>query len=173
MLNEEHAIELLELLARYDYLLEQLEATFSSGFNHLSRANYHNKDSIRGRYGSDYWDQTFKGSQFVTSSESGLALMGKEPLANYLESFKEKDEDVELESKNGAQEDTLRKRKDQMISKKKDAKTLERLSDPIFMFGGALSVPSSLRQCQSSFKGSLGLIIELVNCRRKIDAFKP
>lgn len=36
------------------------------------------------------------------------------------------------------------------------------------MFGGVLSVPSSLRQSQTSFKGCIPLIAQLINYKNEI-----
>ncbi|SCU99962.1 LAME_0G06656g1_1 [Lachancea meyersii CBS 8951] len=168
MPDEQKYAKLLELLAHYDYLLEQLEVTFSDGFQHLSRANFHNKDSIRGRYGSDYWDEHFKGSQFISCRNSNFAAMEPERALQYLAQFESDLEDEQEEDQLGKdrKESSLTNRKEGKKSKSKPTTTLY---DPILMFGGVLSIPTSLRQCQSSFKGSIGLLIELVNCRRNIE----
>ncbi|CEP64560.1 Vma22p LALA0_S12e01706g [Lachancea lanzarotensis] len=165
MLGEQDCTELLELLAHYDYLLEQLEVSFSEGFQHLSRANFHNKDAVRGRYGRDYWDERFKGSQFVSHKDSTISIMESERASKYLAQFESDDEQEEqVEDGNGRH---LKNRK--TGQEKSDVRASKAIRDPIHMFGGVLSIPSSLRQCQRNFKGSIGLLVELVNCRRKID----
>ncbi|CUS22181.1 LAQU0S04e10066g1_1 [Lachancea quebecensis] len=162
-LSEGESIELLKLLEAYDFLLEQLQASFSAGFYQLSRANYHNKDSIRGRYGSDYWDQTFKGTQFITSQGPKLARLPDSQVLEILES------EDESSSEADEKDEVLRKRKEDQSPEVKKTSAKKKLPDPLLMFGGALSIPSSLRQCQSSFKGSMESVVELANCRRKIE----
>ncbi|SCU96534.1 LAFA_0G06810g1_1 [Lachancea sp. 'fantastica'] len=166
MLSEEDCTQLLELLARYDFLLEQLEVSFTDGFQNLSRANFHNKDAVRGRYGSDYWDEKFRGSQFVSFRDSNASLMESERALTYLaqfESEEDKDKEEQLKYKT---DNCLKNRK--TIDKKPQERATSVLRDPIQMFGGVFSIPSSLRHCQRNFKGSIGVIIELVNCRRQI-----
>lgn len=63
-MNTEH-LELLKKLSQYNYLLEQLEQNFTSGFSNLTKANFHNKDSLRGKYGQDYYDLTYEGQLTV------------------------------------------------------------------------------------------------------------
>ncbi|CAR24083.1 Vma22p [Lachancea thermotolerans CBS 6340] len=162
-LSESNSVELLKQLEAYDFLLEQLQAGFSAGFYQLSRANYHNKDTIRGRYGSDYWDQTFKGTQFITAQGPKLARLPESQVLEILES------EDESSSESDEKDEVLRKRKEGQSSERKKAGLKKRLPDPLLMFGGALSIPSSLRQCQSSFKGSIESVIELANCRRRIE----
>ncbi|SCU98162.1 LADA_0H10990g1_1 [Lachancea dasiensis] len=171
MLSEDKCVELLELLAHYDGLLEQFQVACGDGFFQLSRANYHNKDAIRERYGKDYWDETYRGSRFVSIEGTKFTFKDSETVEQYLAQF----EEVEHEGSDQAQEEkTVRRRKETKDSAGvQKTKRATKAKDPIFMFGGALSIPSSLRQCQSSFKGSTELILELVNCRKKIEALKP
>ena len=153
MLQEKDHLELLKLLARYDTLLEQLQRTMSEGFSQLGRANYHNKDSLRGRYGSDYWDESYEGHLRVRLGENELSIIHQE------ERESAPKEQLQVEK-------SLRRRGGE---KSKSAATSRKKKDPITMFGGALSTPLSLRHSQSHFKGSICLMVELINCRRRIE----
>lgn len=159
MAQEEGYLKLLQKLSTYDELLEQLQVSFSDGFSHLSRANYHNKDSLRGRYGKDYWDEKFAGTQFIQVHGSRFSKNSKGPTEE-----EEKEKDLKTSVRN-------RKVKDRTTQKEENQnkKNKKQTNDPIYMFGGALSIPFALRQCQTSFKGSLPLILELINCRREIE----
>lgn len=152
MLQEKDHLELLRLLARYDALLEQLQKTMSEGFGQLSRANYHNKDSLRGRYGSDYWDKSYDGHLRVELNGNELHI-------------KRQDEKKPVPKEEPQDEKCLRRRG----GEKSKSTTNSQKKDPIAMFGGALSTPISLRQSQSHFKGSIPLMAELINCRRRIE----
>lgn len=149
-------------------MLEQLQAGLSAGFNHLSRANYHNKDSIRGRYGRDYWDNTFTGTQFISVLENELARMPDNLVLEMLQSEDDlQDDEVQKQEKD---DKTLRKRNTHQDKNTTETNPTKKLVDPITMFGGVLSIPSSLRQSQSSFKGSIEVIVKLVNCRRRLNS---
>lgn len=163
MAQEESYLKLLQKLSIYDELLEQLQVSFSDGFSHLSRANYHNKDSLRGRYGKDYWDEKFAGTQFIKVHGSRFSKNLKGPTEEE-EEEEEKEKDLKTSVRNRKVKDcTTQKEENQNRNNKKQT------DDPIYMFGGALSIPFALRQCQTSFKGSLPLILELINCRREIE----
>lgn len=155
--EDEKCLELLKLLSKYDLLLEQLQKNMTEGFQNLGRANYHNKDTLRGRYGSDYWDESYEGQLFVERQEDDTLSIVKQVLEEKREVIIE---DEKIDEK-PHQETELRKRK-QAREKK-----LQRLRhrEPLTMFGGVFSVPQSLRQCQSNFKGAIPLVEELVNCR--------
>ena len=58
---DDEYVQLLAELSQYNMLLEQLQSTLAEGFINLGRANFHNKDSLRGRYGADYYDESFTG----------------------------------------------------------------------------------------------------------------
>lgn len=148
MLEEKECLELLKLLSRYDLLLEQLQKSMSEGFSQLGRANYHNKDSLRGRYGRDYWDESYEGQLIVQAGKELSVKLRTEPTQEPLENVS-----------------SLRRRGE----KARPDKTVSNARNPISMFGGALSIPSSLRQSQSNFKSSIPLIVELINCRRRIE----
>lgn len=152
MLQEKDHLELLKLLARYDTLLEQLQRTMSEGFSQLGRANYHNKDSLRGRYGSDYWNNSYEGHLRAQIDENGVSI-GQVEGREY--TSKEVLEDEKFLRRRGAE---------------KSKRNINLQKDPITMFGGALSTPTSLRQSQSHFKGSIPLMVELINCRRRIES---
>lgn len=161
MNEDQKHMDLLQLLSRYDFLLEQLQKSMSDGFNNLCRANYHNKDSLRGRYGMDYWDETYEG-QLITEIDVG----GKLNIVKRRTREEQGENDNVGTDKEGEEyERELRKRN--CDSKKQKAK-LARSDDPLRMFGGALSIPTSLRQCQTNFKGGIPLIEELTNCKRDI-----
>ncbi|AQZ11175.1 VMA22 (YHR060W) [Zygosaccharomyces parabailii] len=150
MLEEEDLLELLKLLSLYDLLLEQLQKSLSEGFSLLGRANYHNKDSLRGRYGRDYWDESYEGQLMVKSGKE-LMISRRMGQGGTQETPKE--------------EKSLRRRCEKPISIENTPKP----RDPIYMFGGVLSTPTSLRQSQSHFKSSIPLMTELLNCRRRIE----
>lgn len=63
-LNRDY-LELLKKLSHYDYLLEQLQQNFNDGFSNLNKANFYNKDSLRGKYGQDYYDLNYEGQLTV------------------------------------------------------------------------------------------------------------
>ncbi|SCW00151.1 LAFE_0B10572g1_1 [Lachancea fermentati] len=162
MKYEDPYIELVELLAQYDSLLEQLQASFIDGFQHLSRANYSNKDALRGRYGQDYWDYTYEGTQFVSTKNNKIDIINR--VGSQVKDSSKVDEAEEVDDRK------LRRRKVHTEEKEPErSKKPTNLTDPIYMFGGVLSVPFSLRQCQSCFKGSIPLLAGLVNCRKEID----
>lgn len=156
MFQEQDHLELLKLLSRYDALLEQLQSTMSEGFSQLGRANYHNKDSLRGRYGKDYWDESYEGHvriQVVNGDKLRIKNQEEEPIPDIRDFQHEK---------------TL-KRRGRDEQPHSTAKSQQKRKDPITMFGGTLSTPLSLRQSQSHFKGSVSLMIELINCKRRIE----
>ena len=137
MSNDELYQQLVKALALYDSLLEQLQSSFQDGFHLMSRANYHNKQSLRGSYGQDYWDETYTGSRFVK-------IYNDHSIKEVKESKYDIDsEDINDSNKYGeklaGEKETLRKRKQR-------EKLLEKVKeDPIYMFGGALSVPLALK----------------------------
>ncbi|CAI6473423.1 AKR_HP2_G0023590.mRNA.1.CDS.1 [Saccharomyces cerevisiae] len=67
--TDEQYLRLIELLSNYDSTLEQLQKGFQDGYIQLSRSNYYNKDSLRGNYGEDYWDETYIGQLMATVEE--------------------------------------------------------------------------------------------------------
>ncbi|CCH58100.1 hypothetical protein TBLA_0A03000 [Henningerozyma blattae CBS 6284] len=74
-------LELLKKLNDYDQSLDILQSNFKDGMYHLSRANYHNKDSLRGNYGEDYWDNTYEGHFTVNiDSKTNHISIAKKPL---------------------------------------------------------------------------------------------
>lgn len=158
MEKDQEYLELLKLLAQYDLLLEQLQNSMSAGFQNLGRANYHNKDTLRGRYGSDYWDESYEGQVIVERQPDGKVNIAKVQIdEDNEEEIKEEKVDEKLHS-----EASLRKR-NREAKEKKLKKARHR--DPITMFGGVLSIPQSLRQSQTNFKGVLPLVEEIANCR--------
>lgn len=159
MEGDQRYLELLKLLARYDLLLEQLQKSMRDGFQNLGRANYHNKDTLRGRYGSDYWDESYEGQLTVEKRSDGRIEIGKVKLELDDQEDPIDDEKVDEKLHDEAQ---LRRRNREAQEKK-----LKRLRhrDPLTMFGGVFSIPQSLRQCQTNFKGLFPVIEELVNCK--------
>ncbi|QLL33398.1 hypothetical protein HG536_0E03090 [Torulaspora globosa] len=151
-------LELLRLLSRYDLLLEQLQKTMGEGFQNLGRANYHNKNALRGRYGSDYWDECYEGQIAVERQNDGSVSIVKLALADESEEMPDEDEKVDEK----LHEEALLRRRNQ-AKQRKLQKTRHR--EPLTMFGGIFSVPTSLRQCQTSFKGAIPLVEELINCK--------
>lgn len=156
--DQEH-LELLKLLARYDLLLEQLQKSMREGFQNLGRANYHNKDTLRGRYGSDYWDEAYEGQLSVERGTDGRISFVKVKLDE-----DEKEEPIVDEKVDEKLHDEANLRKRNREAKEKKLKKL-RHRDPLTMFGGPFSIPQSLRQCQMNFKGLFPLIEELINCK--------
>lgn len=63
---------------------------------------------------------------------------------------------------------TQRKKGTKPEKQKTQSHKLKQDYDPILMFGGVLSVPSSLRQSQTSFKGCIPLIAQLINYKNEI-----
>ncbi|EHN02096.1 Vma22p [Saccharomyces cerevisiae x Saccharomyces kudriavzevii VIN7] len=153
-------LRLIELLADYDSTLEQLQKGFQDGHIHLSRSNYYNKDSLRGNYGKDYWDKTYAGQLMATvddsNSKSVIDIVKRKVQEN--EETKKEEDSTLVQRKKGAKSEE---------QKPKDPK-LKQDYDPILMFGGVLSVPSSLRQSQTSFRGCIPLMVQLVNYRNEI-----
>lgn len=151
-------LELLKQLSRYDLLLEQLQKTMKEGYQNLGRANYHNKDTLRGRYGPDYWDESYEGQIGVERHNDDTVSIVKVALEEPTEETLIEDEKVDEKLHEEAE---LRKRNQDKQRK------LQRLRhrEPLTMFGGVFSVPSSLRQCQTNFKGVIPLVEELVNCK--------
>ena len=152
---------LLDQLATYDSLLEQLQRSFSDGFINLSRANYYNKDTLRGKYGMDYYDESYPGQVFVDVDKGTGKLDAV---------FQKNVDDDELvtshESPSSEVGMKLRKNRNHEQDEKKQKSVIR---DPIQMFGAGLTIPTALRQSQSKFKSSLPTIIGLVNCRRQLD----
>lgn len=155
--DDEKYLALLEQLTRYDMLLEQLQKTMSEGFINLGRANFHNKDSLRGRYGSDYYDESFEGLIEVRVSNKNKITMYKKN--DQIAESKEDQEDSE--------EEGLKSRKNGDKSKTKSSKSMK-IKDPINMFGAGFSIPSSLRQSQTNFKNTTTVIFDLINCKKQL-----
>ncbi|QLG70466.1 hypothetical protein HG535_0A04060 [Zygotorulaspora mrakii] len=154
MMNDDSYIGLLKLLAKYDLLLEQFQKSMADGFYNLGRANYHNKDSLRGRYGMDYWDRSYEGQLVADIDGRGDVNITKREII-----------DTENEEKSEASNSQIRRRNrgDNEEKKKKFKQT-----DPLSMFGGSLTAPMSLRQSQSNFKSGIPLMVELINCKNSI-----
>ncbi|AET38708.1 Vma22p Ecym_3210 [Eremothecium cymbalariae DBVPG len=158
-MHDKHYDQLVSLLAKYDTLLDQLQQYLSMGYYNLSRANYHNKDAIRGYYGQDYWDATYPGTKLVDIKQDGTFSIDQ--VSN------------DSNDKKGASdmptntENVLRNRSEGILRQPEIERNLKP-KDPIYMFGGLLSVPSSLRQSQSAFQRCIPLISELVNCRKAL-----
>ncbi|CCF58103.1 hypothetical protein KAFR_0D04550 [Kazachstania africana CBS 2517] len=156
MSNEQY-IELVGQLSRYNELLDALQLNFNEGFYNLARANFHNKDSLRGKYGKDYYDESYKGQyEIKIDEEVKYEVVKRESLP-----FQESDDEDEDGN------DKVRSRK-----MKNPEKTIKKTDnyDPILMFGGGISIPASLRNCQKNFKNNLILIIEMINLKNDIDA---
>lgn len=151
-------LELLRLLSRYDFLLEQLQKTMKEGFQNLGRANYHNKDTLRGRYGSDYWDESYEGQIAVETQKDGSISIVKLALEDESEEMSAEDEKVDEK----LHEEALLRKRNQAKERKLQKM---RHREPLTMFGGIFSVPTALRQCQANFKGAIPLVEELVNCK--------
>ena len=155
--SDNEYVQLMAELSQYNMLLEQLQSTMSEGFINLGRANFHNKDSLRGRYGADYYDESFPGLFTVSIDKkdhfSKVAIPEASP-----ESSDEQAQDEEDEEK------VIRQRKEKSEKKKSVVKR----KDPIMMFGAGFSVPSSLRECQRNFRSSTAVMFDLVNCRNDI-----
>ncbi|CCC66718.1 hypothetical protein NCAS_0A01600 [Naumovozyma castellii] len=164
-------VRLVSLLAEYDSLLEQLQSSMSDGFHNLSRANYFNKDSLRGSYGVDYWDESYIGEltvEITGSTRPEVDIIRKKPILK----TDDDGDDGSLEEKPDATDSTIKKRKgknkeEKQRSTQKKKNTVYR--DPITMFGGGLMIPSSLRQCQSNFKGCIPLFTQLINCKIRLN----
>ncbi|KAH7589163.1 uncharacterized protein GVI51_D03729 [Nakaseomyces glabratus] len=162
-MKDHDMIQLLQLLADYDALLEQLSKSMHDGFNNISRANYHNKDALRGKYGKDYWDDGYVGQVMAEVMVSGKVDIVAKPKPVNVPAEKVKDKEAEQ----------LRNRK--QTKKIADAEITEETNrtrdyDPILMFGGGLSTPQTLRNAQSNFKGTLPIIVKLLNCKNSINA---
>ena len=153
-------LRLIELLANYDSALEQLQKGFQDGYIQLSRSNYYNKDSLRGNYGKDYWDKNYTGQL--------MAIVEEKSSKPVFDIVKRKVQDTHENEKE--QDNTLihRKKGPKSNEQKAQIPKLKQDYDPILMFGGVLSVPSSLRQSQTSFKGCIPLIAQLINYRKEL-----
>ncbi|EDO14918.1 hypothetical protein Kpol_1005p5 [Vanderwaltozyma polyspora DSM 70294] len=162
MVSDESSLEVLELLSKYNGLLEQLQKGFGEGFSNLGRANYHNKDALRGRYGRDYWDETYEGELEVHISADSKTVEITKKIIMEEETEESDDEEKDSKLKNRSK---VKGKQSEEKTKKKNVKVSP---DPIFMFGGRLSIPSSLRQCQSNFKSCIPLFQELINCQREL-----
>lgn len=159
-------LQLLEELNRYDYELEQLQHFFSSGFNQLSRANYHNKNSMfGGNYGSMYYDMNYEGQLYVEMNDKDHKVDILHKKQSIVEPQNAKEE-AELKQRglhnSEKNESTTEEEQEEGTGKKKGP------YDPIKMFAGGFSVPRTLRQCQSDFKSSIPLIQQLINRRNDI-----
>ena len=155
---------LLDQLATYDSLLEQLQRSFSDGFINLSRANYYNKDTLRGKYGMDYYDESYPGQVFVNIDKG----TGKFDIV-FKKNIDDEDELItshESSPSSSEVEMKLRKNRNHEEDEKRQKSVIR---DPIQMFGAGLTIPTALRQSQSKFKGSLPTIIGLVNCSRQLN----
>lgn len=144
-------LEVIELLDKYDLLLEQLECAMKDGFFNLSRSNYYNKNSLRGSYGKDYWDNTYIGQQFVRVD--GTILLKRD----LSELDKTSEDDIEKDNQ-------LKNRKCSGEKKKKP-----RITNPLYMFGSILSIPNTLRQSQSNFESCIPLLLEIASCKNQIN----
>lgn len=155
-MEHKEVIDALKLLAEYDSLLEQLAKTMGDGFANISRANYHNKDTLRGKYGKDYWDDAYEGQLEAVCDGDDIDIVKKQ---------------IKEVSKTESDEKKVRNRKNKTTEV--NDKTIDgddvrnRDYDPILMFGG-LSTPSSLRQAQSNFKGCLPLFVQLIKCKQDL-----
>lgn len=156
--KDEKYLALLEQLTKYDMLLEQLQKTMSEGFINLGRANFHNKDSLRGRYGSDYYDESFEGLVEVRIADKDKFTMYKKN--DHIEESKADEEE-------NSEEEGLKSRKSDKKSKDKSTKNTK-IKDPINMFGAGFSIPSSLRQSQTNFKNTTTVIFDLLNCKNEL-----
>lgn len=156
--KDEIYVDLARQLEEYDQLLEQLQASMSKGFYNLSRANFHNKDSLRGKYGMDYYDENYIG-QFQLEFDEKEGVFSKVPIV--VENNEELiSEENELKVK--SRKTNIKKREKNNDHKRKDY-------DPIIMFGGCLNIPSSLRQSQSTFKSCVPLFLQIINNKKRID----
>lgn len=157
-------LKLLEELNQYDYELEQLQQFFTNGFNQLSRANYHNKNSMfGGNYGSMYYDMNYEGQLYVEMDDKDHKvdiLHKKQP----------------IEEPPTSKDESNLKQRGLHNSEKNETTTNVEVEkgnkkgpyDPIKMFAGGFNVPRALRQCQSDFRSSIPLIQELINRRNNI-----
>ncbi|CAI4485489.1 CNT_collapsed_G0023300.mRNA.1.CDS.1 [Saccharomyces cerevisiae] len=158
--TDEQYLRLIELLSNYDSTLEQLQKGFQDGYIQLSRSNYYNKDSLRGNYGEDYWDETYIGQLMATVEEKNSKVV--------VEIVKRKAQDEQEKKEEEDNKLTQRKKGTKPEKQKTQSHKLKQDYDPILMFGGVLSVPSSLRQSQTSFKGCIPLIAQLINYKNEI-----
>ncbi|AMD19229.1 HBR328Wp [Eremothecium sinecaudum] len=158
MEENKYYLTLIELLANYDMLLDKLQKHMAEGHFNLSRANYHNKDSISGTYGKDYWDNTFVGTQFATIDEDGSVA------SRYVQQEVDTDDAGSGNEVTGDNDNELRNRN----TKKSITKEKKRQLDPLSMFGGILSIPNSLCQSQAEFVKCIPIIVSLVNCRKQL-----
>ncbi|CDO92347.1 unnamed protein product [Kluyveromyces dobzhanskii CBS 2104] len=157
MIEDEIYDAIVTKLAVYDSLLEQLQSSFQEGFHNLSRANYHNKDALRGSYGKDYWDENYTGYRYVRIDDEHSVSEVEEKIAVG------SDEETIPERISESNNEKVKKRKqrEKLLAKVK--------KDPLYMFGGALSTPMSLKQCQSSFKASMSVMYHLIELRCAIN----
>lgn len=155
-MEDKEVLELLRLLSEYDSLLEQLSKAMGDGFANISRANYYNKDTLRGKYGKDYWDEAYEGQVEAICSGDSVDIVKKQNR----EARKADNDEKKVRN---------RKKKNNEVSDKiiDGDEVRDRKYDPILMFGG-LSIPSSLYQAQSNFKGCLPLFIQLIKCKQEI-----
>lgn len=155
-------LRLLELLADYNSTLEQLQKGFQDGYIQLSRSNYYNKDSLRGNYGKDYWDETYVGQLAAAVEESSsklvMDIVKRNPQENQVADETKEEDNTLTQRKKGAKKETQKGQRPKS----------EQNYDPILMFGGVLSIPSSLRQSQTSFRGCIPLMVQLINYKNEI-----
>ncbi|SMN18448.1 similar to Saccharomyces cerevisiae YHR060W VMA22 Peripheral membrane protein that is required for vacuolar H+-ATPase (V-ATPase) function [Maudiozyma saulgeensis] len=159
--NDEQYLTLLESISTYDMLLDQLQKSMSEGFIDLGRANFHNKDSLRGRYGSDYYDESYEGLIEAHINGDGLFSIFKKNNEMIIDDDEKNSKDDE------SSEEGIKSRKTHVRSHESNNQKLK-IRDPIRMFGAGLSIPSSLRQSQANFKSSVNIIFDLVNCRNHL-----
>lgn len=148
------------MMSTYDMLLEQLQKSISEGFIDLGRANFHNKDSLRGRYGSDYYDESYEGLIEARIKDDGSFCIFKKENETITNNDENKSDDDE-----GKEGIKLRRKK---VIHQETKERSSKIKDPIRMFGAGLSIPSSLRQSQKNFKNSVSVIFDLVNCRNNL-----
>lgn len=158
--TDEQYLRLLELLSNYNSTLEQLQKGFRDGYIQLSRSNFYNKDSLRGNYGKDYWDKTYMGQLMATVEKTDSKLV--------VDIVRRKIQDKQEKKEEEDNKLTQRKKGPRSEEQKAQSHKPKQDYDPILMFGGVLSVPSSLRQSQTSFKGCIPLIAQLINYKNEI-----
>lgn len=167
-MSESEYLDLLEELERYDYELEQLSKGFSDGFYQLSRANYHNKDSINGgKYGSLNYDMNYEGQLYVDTKD-GVCILKKTELEQPTQKEGtqgdgDDDEDNHITNRN------KEKIKPSVTEENQEKNDRKGPYDPIKMFAGGFIVPRQLRLCQNNFQSSMTVIQDLINRRNKIN----
>ncbi|CCE62832.1 hypothetical protein TPHA_0D01930 [Tetrapisispora phaffii CBS 4417] len=176
--EDKDILDLLENLSKYNLLLEQLQNSMRDGYSNLSRANYHNKDSIRGRYGKDYWDYSYTGNKTVkvdlTSGEDTISIFKTKLLNSDSIEIKEDDQSSSNTIIDEKNDNVLKNRKEKTTSKTKTSKSSNEVKpviekNPITMFGSAFTIPQSLRDSQTNFESIIPLLQELINTKNKIN----